>query len=88
MSPSPFNFEHPMWLGALGLVPFILVLRTIVGKRLKRDHGRLERFADKHLLPYLVKKTDGGIQRLNRFFGLASLGWILGVLALAGPRWD
>lgn len=79
-----FHFAAPLWLVALP-VPIVLLLLPRA-QQADLDEARLVRYADPHLLPYLVKGQAGeGVAR--RRLGLWSLLWILGLLAMAGPRW-
>jgi Ca-activated chloride channel family protein len=87
MNFTEFNFQHVTWLWALSFIPLIFI--TWAFKRSTTlKNSKLERFADKHLLPFLVKKSVSikNISRKNLI--IWSLSWTLGVLALAGPRWS
>jgi Ca-activated chloride channel homolog len=83
---SGFQFAQPLWLlGLLALVPVALWLLYSVQRAHK---GPIHLYADPHLLPHLAgtRELDGG-ERWGRF-GRWALLWTLGVLAMAGPRWD
>ncbi|MEN8176519.1 MAG: VWA domain-containing protein [Pseudomonadota bacterium] len=81
-----FHFAEPLWLLALAL-PLVLWLMPRM-RHARDDSSRLAAFADPHLLPHLLigglHGQGGGRRRLVWW----SLIWLLGVLALAGPRWD
>lgn len=80
---TEFEFAHPLWLWGLVLPLFMFILarqRTIFSKR-------IQNFADSHLLPHLLLTTLHS-QRLFKSFALWTVIWTLGILALAGPRWD
>ena len=86
MSDLGFHFAAPWWL--LGL---LLILP--VGAWLRRsaefgDDARLQRYADRHLLPHLTgsRELHSG-ERWRRFRRWALL-WSALVVAMAGPRWD
>ena len=82
-----FHFSEPAWLWAvLMCVPVAvwLLLTARVGKR----NERLHLYADSHLLPHLLGRSEASVaiqwQRYLRW----ALVWLLLVLAMAGPRWD
>ncbi len=80
-----FQFAEPFWLILL-IVPLLLRFLPTARHRL-RDEDRLRNYADPHLLPHLLVQGTLGkrpLTRLSRW----QLVWGLGVLALAGPRWD
>jgi len=75
-----FHFLRPDWLWLL--LPMVWLLW-----RLLRSDGNADAWrslVDAHLLPRLLA-DGGGPRRLPRV--LLGLGWLLGVLALAGPTW-
>lgn len=77
-----FHFIRPLWL--LTLLPLVLLLwhwaRSQVGGNVWRG------LVDDHLLPNLLSDETGRVRRLPLV--LLGLGWLLGVLALAGPTWE
>lgn len=85
--PSGFHFAYPLWLYAL-FIPVILWLlppgRRIAQERVKR----LRRYADDHLLPHLLMQPNNSQAQRRRGLLLWTLLWTLGVLAMAGPRWN
>jgi Ca-activated chloride channel homolog len=90
MNFSEFEFAHPAWLYAL-LVPILVLLLARFTKRRFSYYRRIRQFADPHLLPHLQINQSQSI-RLSRerlsFTITWIILWLLGVLALAGPRWD
>lgn len=97
MNFSEFEFAHPEWLWAL-MVPVVVALLAWWAKRHSPYFVRVRDFADAHLLPHLLINQKSPVlspfNRENRH-GLGSLWgiswtvlWLLGILALAGPRWD
>lgn len=86
MADTGFHFAEPLWLlGLLGLLPVVLWLLFTVQKAHK---GAIHLYADEQLLPHLSgtrELSDG--ERWGRL-GRWALLWSLGVLAMAGPRWD
>jgi len=78
---SEFHFLRPQWLWAL--LPLALLLW-----RLARSSGGANAWrglVDPHLLPHLL--VPGGGSGPRRLLLLLGLGWLLLVLALAGPSW-
>lgn len=76
-----FHFLQPAWL--LGLL--VLPLLFWMGVRGDASHRALSRLVDPELLPHLV---TGAARHARWPSGLLTLGWALGVLALAGPTWS
>ncbi len=85
MTFSNFELAQPTWLWAL----WILLLNFWVARRYKPTYLRLKDFADAHLLPHLLLNANRTVTDSGRRGEIWwSLVWLLGVLALAGPRWD
>ena len=76
-----FHFLQPWWLLALLALPLLVWLGTR-GNTAQRE---LSRLVDAELLPHLLHGRPGS-RRVPS--GLLALGWLLGVLALAGPTWS
>lgn len=76
-----FHFLRPWWL--LALVPCVLLLWAIWRREDAAQAWR--RIVAPHLLPFLLQ----GQNRHRRFtpLHLIGLGWIVAVLAIAGPTW-
>jgi len=81
---SAFHFAQPAWLLALP-VPGVFALARRWARRRGAYH-RIEAYADPHLLPHLIRSSDPA-QGSRGVWWRWSLLWILGLLALAGPRW-
>lgn len=82
-----FHLQQPQWLWAL----LLLLIFVLVYWRRKKQKvmGGLEAYADLSLLPHLLLEGNGTAKtKSGRSLIYWSLGWILIVLALAGPRWD
>ncbi|HIE00318.1 MAG TPA: VWA domain-containing protein, partial [Thiotrichaceae bacterium] len=90
MNFSEFEFAHPEWLWAL-LVPILVLLLAWLVKRRFSYYRRVRDFAEPHLLPHLLI-NQSPLTHFNReklrFTRVWIILWLLGVLALAGPRWD
>ena len=79
---ADFHFLRPAWLWLL--LPLATLLWVLV-----RQHGEgnaWRRVVDAHLLPTLLVGPAGGVRRLP--FLLLGSGWLLLVVALAGPTWN
>ena len=81
IDPSALHFLRPDWLWALLALPLLAWwwLRRRRGASVWRDT------VDPHLLPRLLDRHGGSRGQLALMFGL--LGYLLAVLALAGPSW-
>ncbi len=82
-----FHFAEPLWFAALLAIPVMLVLYRGFRDR-AASQADLERFADRHLLPHLLKNRGADGKPVRRTLLLWSLAWLCGVAAMAGPRWD
>ncbi len=78
-----FHFAQPLWLWAL-LAPLALWWWP-QAKQSLANRQRLERYADRHLLPHVVLGGDNAGKTRRRLLLWTAL-WGLGVLAMAGPR--
>jgi Ca-activated chloride channel family protein len=76
-----FHFLQPVWLFGLLALPLCLWL----GLRRDASQRELSKLVDEELLPYLVTRRE---QRARTPVWLFSLGWLLCILALAGPTWS
>lgn len=91
MDNTAFHFAEPMALLLLLLLPlwWWRSSKSAIGNE---KSGIWRRYADKHLLPYLMladAKADSGKQKSNKIRPvLQALAWLLLVVALAGPRWE
>jgi Ca-activated chloride channel family protein len=86
MPEAGIHFAEPTWLWALlAILPMAWWLKRSPSHGYE---GRIRRYADTHLLPYLTGTRElKAVERWRRF-GLWSLLWALLVIAMAGPRWD
>jgi Ca-activated chloride channel family protein len=83
---SSFHFSEPAWLWALLLcIPVALWLLVMPG--LGRNE-RIRNYADAHLMPYLLGRTETSPRARWKRFARWTAIWTLMVLAMAGPRWD
>ena len=82
MDLSEFHFLRPQWLWAL--LPLALLLWRLA--RSGGSAGAWRGIVDPHLLPHLLVRGAGSGPR--RLLILLGLGWLLLVLALAGPSWS
>ena len=79
---SEFHFLRPVWL--LALLPLALLLWQRM--RADGDADIWRRVVDPHLLPGLLRGEASGSARLPQT--LIAGGWLLLVVALAGPTWQ
>jgi Ca-activated chloride channel family protein len=86
MDVSEFHFAQTAWLWGLLAIPAVLALYTA----LERTKGQqlLQRFADPHLLPHLLKRRGTARRRVRVPLMIWALAWTCGMVAMAGPRWD
>ena len=85
-----FQFAEPLWLWGLTVLPVLWAIYAL-SFRQHFSGSKLESFADPHLLPHLLgDETKQGPQKNHtvRTLAIWSLVWALGLLAMAGPRWD
>ena len=87
MQYSAFHFADFALLCGLLLIPLLAAGYALFYKPVS-SNSRLAQFADKHLLPHLLKGTSSSARSFWRTILLWSLIWACGVIALAGPRWD
>ena len=76
-----FHFLRPAWLWLLLAWPLLAWLAT----RGQGARAQLERLVDPELLPHLL---HGHARRHSVPPALLALGWLLAVLAFAGPSWS
>ena len=87
MAFNQFHFIQAFWLWGLLGIPLAILIYAKFSKVNSPSH-LLERFADGHLLPHLIRKRSlplNGIRRPLLFWALA---WLCGVVAMAGPSWN
>ena len=76
-----FHFLQPWWLLGFLALPLILMFAS----RGNASQRELSRLADAELLPHLLSGETRGRRWSS---GLFALGWMLCLLALAGPTWS
>jgi len=85
MGFSQFHFAQGAWLWGLVAIPMVLLLYVLLQGAGGTE--RLERFADRHLLPHLIKNSASARANVRGTLLLWSLAWLCGVVAMAGPSW-
>ncbi|WP_060999983.1 VWA domain-containing protein, partial [Photobacterium aquimaris] len=74
---ADFTFMHPQWFAAL--IPLIIVLPWLKGKA--QQSGLIA--------PHLAQKLGLTQQQPKRWpLALLALGWLIAVIAMAGPSWQ
>lgn len=79
---AELHFLRPYWL--LALFPLGALLWW--SYRAQADDSGWQRVCDARFLPYLLRSRQSSGHRL--WLGFLGLGWLLTVLALAGPSWS
>jgi Ca-activated chloride channel family protein len=87
MDFNQFHFSHPFWLWILLIAPIVCALFFLYYQRNESSH-QLEKFIDKHLIPYLLVEEKYEKKRVWTHLFIWSLVWIFLTFALAGPRWN
>jgi Ca-activated chloride channel family protein len=82
-----FHFSEPGWLWAL-LLCIPVALWLYVTRHLSQRNERIQLYADGHLLPHLLGRSEVSTTTQWRRYAHWLLLWALLVLAMAGPRWD
>ena len=75
------HFLRPWWLCALALLPLL----GWWWRRRQRKGSAWHAFVDPHLLPRLLESRGDRRSRIAPW--LAAMGYVLAILALAGPSW-
>ncbi|MCB1782680.1 MAG: VWA domain-containing protein [Alphaproteobacteria bacterium] len=94
MLPSPlqnFEFALPLCLWGLVLIPFVWAFYGLFYRQGFGSRTKLEAFADPHLLPHLLAEDEHGPRKSQTIWKSLLIWsglWMLGILAMAGPRWD
>jgi Ca-activated chloride channel family protein len=79
---AEFHFLRPYWF--LALIPLALLLW--MSYHTYRNDSGWQKVCDQWLLPYLLMIHRSA--RQGWWVGLLGLGWLMAILALAGPTWS
>ncbi len=79
---TQLHFLRPWWF--LAFIPLAYAW-LLLRKQWQAGH-QWERVCDPHLLPYLLQQSAGS--SLKAISALIASGWIIAVIALAGPTWQ
>lgn len=85
---AAFHFSHPAWLWALLLCLPVAIWLVLARRMLARRDERVQQYADSHLLPHLLGRSEASTRTQWLRFARWTALWSLLVLAMAGPRWD
>jgi Ca-activated chloride channel family protein len=85
--PDGFHLAAPAWLLLLALIPVVGLLQR-KARTLAPVAEREQDYADANLLPHLTGTARTGAAGSWGRLLTWSVPWTLGVVALAGPRWD
>ena len=84
MQYNNITFAQPYWLWGLLLIPIVILFFKLATK--KTADKQLANFADPELLPHLLANIPGKKPMVN-LLSLWCLLWLIGVIAMANPRW-
>ncbi len=84
MIPENFHFLRPEWFYAL--LPLALIFWGLRHQRAQK--GSWNQVCDAHLLPHLLVQPATNKRRQWIPLLLLVFGWLIAVVALAGPAWD
>lgn len=87
MDLSEFHFTHPLWLSIGIVIPVVWLCYLFFYQNSNPSH-QLEKFIDKHLLPYLLVNSPNQKSSVWKSLLLWSGIWASLTIAIAGPRWD
>jgi Ca-activated chloride channel family protein len=82
-----FHFSEPAWLWAL-LLCLPVAIWLYLTRHLGQRNERLQLYADNHLLPHLLGRSEISASTQWRRYAYWLFLWVLLVMAMAGPRWD
>lgn len=81
------HFAYPLWLWGSLVIPLVWAVFALFYQT-NRSTRQLEKFIDKHLLPYLLVNSSNKKSSLAKTLLLWTVVWALCTVALAGPRWN
>lgn len=87
MDLSQLHFAHPLMFLTLLVIPLVWGLYFLYYQG-EEPHHSLEKFIDKHLIPYLLLGGERKKKKMWTHLLLWSLVWSFLTLGLAGPRWS
>lgn len=87
MDLSQLHFAYPAWFYSLLFIPVIWAVFFLYYQKKQPQH-QLEKFIDKHLIPFLLIDHTHEIKKVWSHLFIWTIVWSCLVLALAGPRWN
>lgn len=88
MEYNQFHFANNYWFFGLLFIPVIWLLYNFYYQSNNINIKDLENFADKHLIPHLLRSSKTGQISVWRSLIFGSVLWTCLMAAMAGPRWD
>jgi Ca-activated chloride channel family protein len=85
---AAFHFSNPVWLWALLLCLPVALWLVLARRLLASRNERVQEYADNHLLPHLLGRSEASTRTQWLRFARWTAIWALLVAAMAGPRWD
>jgi Ca-activated chloride channel family protein len=80
-----FHFSQPFWLWFILIIPLVWLFMP---RSRKTPDARFAQYADSHLLPHVLIRQTPDLRGRRTYLKRWSLLWLIGCLAMAGPRWD
>jgi Ca-activated chloride channel homolog len=87
MEYSQFHFVQGAWLWGLLAIPIVLLFYALFYEATTPSR-LLERFADRQLLPHLIKHQGIPVRGIRKSLLVWALAWLCGIVAMAGPCWN
>lgn len=87
MDLNQLHFAYPVFLWAALVVPLVWMVFFLFYRSVSSS-PQLEKFIDRHLLPYLLIGTTGKRSSFWKTLVFWSMAWLCLTFALAGPRWN
>lgn len=87
MDLNQLHFAHSLWLFAGLAIPLVWTIFFLFDRKTQSFH-QLEKFIDKHLVPYLLINIPNKKTSPWKTLVIWSIVWSCLTISLAGPRWS